>query len=94
MRIGIDLGGMSVKAGLVDDNYNIIKKDSVVTNLESGEQIIKDIISLCKKMQSEVSEEIVSIGIGVPGHVDSISKRVLHCNNIPVAVSTIIVKST
>ena len=45
MRVGIDLGGMSIKAGLVDDEYNIVKKDSVVTDTNSGEQIIKDIIT-------------------------------------------------
>lgn len=29
--IGIDVGGMSIKGGIVDENGNIIVKDSVVT---------------------------------------------------------------
>lgn len=85
MRIGIDLGGMSVKAGLVDNEYNIVKRDSIVTDLTSGEQIIKDIVTLCKRMADSQSDKIESIGIGVPGHVDSKTRRVVHCNNIPVA---------
>lgn len=86
MRVGIDLGGMSIKAGLVDDNYNIIKKDSVVTDLNSGEQIIQDIIMLCERMKEATPDKkLDSIGIGVPGHVDSKSKKVVYCNNIPVS---------
>ncbi len=86
MRVGIDLGGMSVKAGLVDDNYNIVKKDSVVTDINSGEQIINDIIMLCERMKAATPDgKLDSIGIGVPGHVDSKSKMVLYCNNVPIS---------
>ena len=31
-RIGIDLGGTNIAAGIVDANYNIVVKDSVPTN--------------------------------------------------------------
>jgi len=86
MRVGIDLGGMSIKAGLVDDKYNIIKKDSVVTDVNSGEQIINDIITLCERMREATPDKkLESIGIGVPGHVDSKTKKVVYCNNIPVS---------
>lgn len=85
MRIGIDLGGMSVKAGLIDENYNIIAKDSVPTDLTSGENIINDIIALVERMKANAPDgKIESIGIGVPGHVDSKTKKVLVCNNVPV----------
>ena len=30
--IGIDLGGTNIAAGIVDENYNIVKKASTPTN--------------------------------------------------------------
>ena len=43
MRVGIDIGGMTIKAGLVDDRYQIVDKKTIKTNseTESAEQIIR-----------------------------------------------------
>ncbi len=85
MRIGIDLGGMSIKAGLVDENYQIIYKETVPTDLEhGGEKIVSDMIKLIQSvMDHNPGCQVDGIGIGVPGHVDK-SQRVMNCNNIPL----------
>ena len=85
MRIGIDLGGMSIKAGLVNDNYEIIYKDSVVTDVEhGGEKIVADIIGLIRSvLDQNPGCSVDGIGIGVPGHVDK-EQMVKGCNNIPL----------
>ena len=42
--IGIDIGGMSIKAGVVDKDGKIVKKGKVVTDVAAGEhKIINDI---------------------------------------------------
>ena len=38
--IGIDLGGTSIAAGIVDENGKIIKKDSVPTKHERGAEAV------------------------------------------------------
>ena len=86
MRIGIDHGGMSIKAGLVNENYEIIYKDSVVTDVaHGGEKIVSDIIGLIKSILEKYPDSHVDgIGIGVPGHVDK-EQMVKNCNNIPLS---------
>ena len=50
-RIGVDLGGTNIAAGLVDENYKIIRKDSVPTNVQRGlDAVIDDISKLCLKL--------------------------------------------
>ena len=52
--IGIDLGGTNIAAGIVDENYNIIVKDSVPTNAKRpADEITADIAALCKKLVAD-----------------------------------------
>ena len=42
-RIGVDLGGTNIAAGLVDENYKIVCKKSIPTGAErDGEFIVAD----------------------------------------------------
>jgi glucokinase len=70
-RIGIDLGGTNIAAGIVSDSYEILSKASVPTKRErSADEIIEDIVTLVHslvKEQNLTMEDIASIGIGEPG---------------------------
>ena len=69
--IGVDLGGTTVKVGLLDNEYKIIDKMVAPTGSErTSEEILKDMAILCKEIMDkhELSEkDIHSIGIGCPG---------------------------
>ncbi|MFD3158155.1 ROK family protein [Haloimpatiens sp. FM7330] len=89
MRIGIDLGGTSIKGGLVDNNGIIIDKRSrktMQTEDNSGrDQICEDIIILTKELIEKnnlSTDDIEQIGIGVPGNVDYESGIVRKCVNV------------
>lgn len=70
--IGIDIGGMSVKAGVVDDNGNVIKKGNVVTDVAGGaNKIISDIGKLVLSLVDPFDDEFAGIGIGCPGAINS-----------------------
>ncbi|MBQ9778207.1 MAG: ROK family protein, partial [Clostridia bacterium] len=67
-RIGIDLGGTNIAAGLVDENYHIVRKGSVPTNANgrSGEEIVDDMAALCARICEEEGiklSDIAAIGI-------------------------------
>ena len=67
--VGVDLGGTSIKVGLVDSKGKIVKKVSVDSCASKGpeaviEQIVKGIKSVTKK-----NDKILGIGIGSPGAV-------------------------
>ena len=43
-KLGIDLGGTNIVAGVVDDNYNIVATSKVKTNLpRPAEEVIDEI---------------------------------------------------
>ncbi|MBQ4556735.1 MAG: ROK family protein [Clostridia bacterium] len=86
-KIGIDLGGTNIAAGIVDENGTIIFKKSVPTGASRPkEQIIDDIATLCRELTSEANipfSDIESVGIAVPGGVDEKSGEILFTPNIP-----------
>lgn len=71
--IGIDIGGMSIKFGLVDKNGEIFIQSRVKTAksaIDGVNDIINEIKRLLKENNLSVSD-INGIGIGCPGAVDS-----------------------
>ena len=73
MRIGIDLGGTSVKAALCADDGAILIKQSVPTKTGDPDGLRADMkqlaLALCASGGVQ-PDEVESIGIGVPGSYD------------------------
>lgn len=73
-RLGIDLGGTNIVAGVVDKDYNIVAKASCKTSVPRPESDICDSMAKVAKKAFEKAkikeEDIDSIGIGVPGAVN------------------------
>ena len=86
-KIGIDLGGTNIAAGIVDENGRILQKKSVPTGASRPrEEIIDDIAALCRTLTNEAGipfSEIDAIGIAVPGGVDAKSGEIPFTPNIP-----------
>lgn len=84
--IGIDVGGTGLKVGVVDENGKIYSKVSCPTGIERGhEPVIHDMCTLAMKAAEEANiawEDIVSVGVGIPGLHDNITKRVPFCTNL------------
>ena len=85
-RIGIDLGGTNIAAGLVDESFKIVAKDSTPTLVgRPNEEIVDDIAALCKKLcaATGISEsDLASIGIAAPGVIDNEAGEVVYANNL------------
>ncbi len=86
-NIGIDLGGTNIAAGIVDENYKIIRKGSVPTAADrSADDITADIAALCKKLVSEEGitlADIGAIGIATPGTANCETGEIIYANNLP-----------
>ncbi len=65
MSIGIDIGGMSVKLGVVDNNKIIDKKVVEVTKTSTAGDIVNDLVNVCNEFMAKYS--ISKIGVGTPG---------------------------
>ena len=71
---GVDLGGTTVKMGLFDTEGNVITKWEIPTVKDhGGKHILPDIAESIKKNMTENNlskEDVIGVGIGVPGPVD------------------------
>lgn len=86
MRIGVDLGATAIKAGLVDYEGNILRQSVRPTPANKGYiAVVNEIVSQIKELcgaEKQVIESVRSIGIGVPGVVNSDSGKVDFCANL------------
>lgn len=84
--IGIDVGGMSIKGGLVDENGKIYVQKSVVTHPDAPQdEIISDIAGLVKSVAEDhgiTRDDVVAVGIGIPGTINSKTGVITYANNI------------
>ena len=83
MRIGVDLGGTNIAAGIVSDNGQVLVKKSLSTRPERGSAaVLADIAQLCKELAGEVAVPVRHVGIGVPGTVNPSKGIILLAPNI------------
>ncbi len=81
MYLGIDIGGTSIKFGILNNQYKIIYNSTIPLPNKSIDEIIN-------KLNSKISEleylypKIESVGIGVPGIVNN--GKVIISPNIPL----------
>lgn len=71
--VGIDIGGMSVKVGLVNDNGKIVAQSRVKTE-NTAERVIINIVRQIKDLLQEQSiseKDLRGIGVGCPGAVSA-----------------------
>ena len=84
--IGIDLGGTFIKGGIVDGLGNILVSDKVPTESEKGAGMVAlNIKKLCDMLLEKVNmtaSDIVGIGVGSPGMIDSKKGEVVYSNNL------------
>ncbi|MFZ2769444.1 MAG: ROK family protein, partial [Lactococcus raffinolactis] len=65
--VGFDIGGTSVKYGLVNEAGEILEKGSFVTTPDDGELMIANMAKQVKTYQEK--QDILSVGVSVPGIV-------------------------
>ena len=86
-RIGIDLGGTNIAAGIVDKDLNLLYTASVPTGADrDGALIMDDMADLCRKLCADhdiALSEIESIGIASPGIANHDTGVVEYANNLP-----------
>jgi glucokinase len=68
--VGVDLGGTSIKIGLVDEKGEILDKTSVASLAHEGPKtVISQIIKGIKQLRKKDDHKILGIGIGSPGTI-------------------------
>ena len=86
-RIGIDLGGTNIAAGIVNERFEIVCKASIPTGAErSAAEITADMAAICHTVCEKAGiapSEIESVGIASPGIANHDDGIIEYCCNIP-----------
>ncbi len=86
-RIGIDLGGTNIAAGIVNEQFDILAKVSVPTGAERpAAEIAADMAALCHAVCEKAGiapSNIASVGIASPGIANHDDGVIEYCCNIP-----------
>jgi len=90
---GIDIGGTTIKLGLFKNDGKLLDKWEINTRKElNGKYIIQDIVSTLEeklKNKNIIKDDIMGIGIGVPGPISE-DGTVLMCVNIGWGVFNVV----
>ncbi|WP_417898709.1 ROK family protein [Bacillus haimaensis] len=81
-RIGVVLGGTNVRVALINNTGEIIREQEQLTEAEKGpEYVIEKIVSMIQEVKG--NEEVLTVGIGSPGPLDSCKGIILSPPNLP-----------
>ena len=86
-RIGVDLGGTNIAAGIVNEEGVILSRSSIPTGAHRpADEIAADMAALCHSLIKEANisiEEIAAVGIASPGVANHDTGVVEYANNLP-----------
>jgi len=80
LYIGIDIGGTSIVAARFSES-ELLERAEVPTGADRPAEEIME--SLYKAIEMVISDEVVGIGIGMPGFMNVETGEILQINNIP-----------
>jgi len=82
-RLGIDLGGTKIEAILIDEQFQVLKRERIPTKREEGyKAILNRIINLAKSIMENDSALEGPIGICTPGTIESETGLLKNSNTV------------
>ena len=85
MYIGIDVGGTNLKAGLVNEEGQILSSARTPLDFQSPEHFAEVLADLSRKVMAQggvTEQDVEYVGIGIPGAVKG--GEVVYTANIPM----------
>lgn len=87
VRIGIDVGGSNLVAGVVDEQNRIVARAKVrAASFPSGETTVAGLVQIARQAAENggyTPDQIASVGIGIPGMVDDLAGVAVKTVNAP-----------
>ena len=71
--LSFDVGGTTVKYGVIDESYKILKKDKILTP-ENENEFIKSLSNIIQENLSNISK----VSVAMPGYVNSSNNKYLY----------------
>lgn len=84
--VGVDLGGTKVLAGVFDDDFRLHGRGKTPTEADKGSEAvfiqIRAAIDAALKEAGVGRTKVRALGMGVPGQIDPVAKRVRYAPNL------------
>ena len=84
-RIGFDIGGTNIAAGIVDESLAVTERITRRFEKQSYPGALAETVAEMTRMlcqQAELSQPPAAIGVAVPGSIDPAAERVLNAYNL------------
>lgn len=84
-QIGVDIGGTSIKIGLVDEQLQIIGRTSIPFPHLSGEEVAEKLAEAVRSLLAEQNifeEDLHHVGVVIPGSIDPTGAIILNAYNL------------
>lgn len=85
VHVGLDLGGTNIKTAILareDYDFEILTTDSAETGAASGpDSVTENLIAAAREMAA--ADQVETYGLGVPGHFERETGRILLFPNLP-----------
>ncbi len=84
-QIGVDIGGTSIKIGLVDENLEITARSSIPFSRSGGEAVADELAAAIRALLTSAGveeEQLDSIGIVIPGSIDPTGRTIIDAYNL------------
>ena len=84
LATGIDLGGTSIKAGLVEESAGLVFETSLETGADQGPaHVLGQIAKAVKAVESHAEGKVLGVGIGAPGSINLERTTIARPPNFP-----------
>ncbi len=83
VALGMDLGGSSIKWGLIRQDGSIVHEDTVQLESRSVEHVVDTLANIVRKAVYHDGVRVVGVGIGSPGLIDATRTIVRLSPNFP-----------
>lgn len=84
-QIGVDIGGTSIKIGLVDDELNIVRRTAIPFPMIGGDGVAMELAKAVRGLLAEhgvTEKDMAYVGVVVPGSIDPTGEIVLNAHNL------------
>ena len=83
--IGVDLGGTTTAAALIDADLNLLDQIEIQTVTSSQSALLESITALVADLSARAVGRVAGVGFGIPSMVDQTRGRAVMSVNIPLA---------
>ena len=84
-RIGVDIGGTSIKIGLLDESLSIVARTAVPFPHVAAEQVAEKLAQAIRGLVAEqglAEKDLSAVGVVIPGSIDPTGELVLDAHNL------------